>query len=91
MFLFGFNRYIAPTIIKIIYYLGLVMTVFGGLGLVLYALTEMQTLGVSFSAKMILGAVFGAPVIILFLRFTTELWLVMFEMHDRLAEMREKR
>ncbi len=91
MFLFGFRKFIAPTVIKVIYYLGLVATVFGGLGVILYALTEMQGLGTRFSMQLIIGAIIGVPLISLFLRFTTELWLVLFEMNERLAQIRDRR
>lgn len=91
MFLFGFRKFIAPTVIKFIYYIGLVATVFGALGVVIYAMTEMQALGGAQTMRMIAAAVIGAPIVILVLRFTTEMWLVLFEMNERLAEIRDKR
>lgn len=91
MFLFGFRKFIAPTVIKFFYYLGLVATVFGAGGVVIYAMTEMQSLGGAMALQMIAAALVGAPLIILAMRFTTEMWLVLFEMNDRLAEIRDKR
>lgn len=91
MFLFGFRKFIAPTVIKILYYLGLVVVVFGGLGVIIYALTEMQALGTRFSMQLIIGALIGAPILILVLRFTTEMWLVLFEMNERLGQIRDRR
>jgi hypothetical protein len=91
MFLFGFRKFIAPIVIKILYYLGLVAIVFGGLGVIIYAMTEMSGLGARLSMQMIIGALIGAPILILILRFMTEMWLVLFEMNDRLAQIRDKR
>lgn len=91
MFLFGFRKFIAPTVIKFFYYLGLVALIFGALGVVIYALAEIDSQGVREAGKLIAGALIGAPLMILMLRFSTEMWLVLFEMNDRLGEIRDKR
>lgn len=90
MFLFGFRKFIAPTVIKLLYYVGVLTTVFGAGGVILYALAEMKNLGGQQAGAMIAAAVIGAPVIILFTRFITEIWLVLFEMNERLAQIRDK-
>ncbi len=90
MFLFGFQRFIAPTVIRFFYYLGLVVTVFFGLGVVIYALAEMKNLGGAQSGGMILAALIGTPLAILVMRFSTEMWLVIFEINSRLGQIRDK-
>ncbi|MEE2692126.1 MAG: DUF4282 domain-containing protein [Pseudomonadota bacterium] len=90
MFLFGFQRFIAPTVIKFFYYISLVLTIFGALGMIVYALVEVGNIGGQQSAAMILGAAVGAPVAILLMRFTTEMWLVIFEINSRLGQIRDK-
>lgn len=90
MYLIGFRRFIAPTVIKFFYYLGLVIAIFGGLGSVVYALAEMGNLGAPQSMAMIVGALVGTPIVILLLRFSTEMWLVLFEINSRLGEIRDK-
>lgn len=91
MFLFGFRKFIAPGIIKLIYYTGLVVLIFGGLGMVLYAITDANNLGAAHAGQIIAGAVIGVPILILVLRFSAEMWLVLFEMNDRLGDIRDKR
>ncbi|MEQ8934249.1 MAG: DUF4282 domain-containing protein [Amphiplicatus sp.] len=91
MFLFGFQRFIAPTVIKFFYYIGLVFTVFAGLGVIVYALAEMKNLGGQQSAGMILAALIGTPIMILLMRFSTEMWLVIFEINNRLGQIRDKK
>ncbi|HPE29595.1 MAG TPA: DUF4282 domain-containing protein [Parvularculaceae bacterium] len=91
MFLFSFRNFIAPTVIKFFYYIGLVALIFGGLGIIIYAVTEMSSIGGAQAAQMIGGAVIGVPVMILLLRFSTEMWLVLFEMNDKLGDIRDRR
>lgn len=91
MFLFGFRKFIAPGVIKCFYYIGLVALIFGGLGVVIYAITDVNNLGAARAGQVIAGAVIGVPIMILMLRFTAEMWLVLFEMNDRLGDMRDKR
>ena len=89
MFLFGFKNFIAPTVIKFFYYIGLLAMLFGGLGVIVYAVAEMGNLGGAEAGKMILAAIVGVPISILFLRFSTEMWLVLFEMNERLGQIRD--
>lgn len=91
MFLFGFRKFIAPGVIKFFYYIGLVALIFGGLGIVLYAITDADNLGAARAGQLVAGAVIGVPIMILMLRFTAEMWLVLFEMNDRLGDIRDKR
>ncbi|MBB5519519.1 DUF4282 domain-containing protein [Amphiplicatus metriothermophilus] len=90
MFLLGFKRFIAPSVIKFFYYLALFVAVLSALGVVLYALVEMRTLGAPQAGAMIAGAAIGAPIFILLMRFSTEMWLVLFEINSRLGQIRDK-
>ncbi len=90
MFLFGFRKFIAPTVIKLMYYVSLLTTIFGAAGVVIYALAEMKNLGGREAIMMIAAALVGAPIIILLTRFVAEMWLVLFEMNRRLGEIRDK-
>jgi len=51
----------------------------------------MSSIGGAQAAQMIGGAVIGVPVMILLLRFSTEMWLVLFEMNDKLGDIRDRR
>ena len=90
MFLLSFRTFIAPTVIKFFYYLGLIGVVLGGIGTIIYGLTEINELGFPRAMTFVLGALIGTPIIILMMRFSTEMWLVLFEMNDRLGEIRDK-
>lgn len=90
MFLFGFRRFIAPTVIKGLYFLSIFLALFGGAGVIVYAVTELKNLGAHQAIGMIGGAAIGTPLVILFSRFVTEIWLVLFEMNERLGEIRDK-
>jgi nucleoside permease NupC len=89
--LIGFRRFIAPTVIKILYYISLLTIILGGVGVVLYAVVEMGTLGSQQAAKMILAAVVATPLALALTRFMAEIWLVLFEINDRLGDIRDKR
>jgi hypothetical protein len=91
MFLFGFRKFIAPGIIKFLYYIGLVVLIFGGLGMVLYAITDANNLGAARTGQIIVATLISVPLMILVLRFSAEMWLVLFEMNDRLGDIRDKR
>ncbi|GAB4516653.1 MAG: hypothetical protein Kow00133_00570 [Amphiplicatus sp.] len=90
MFLLGFRRFIAPGVIKFFYYFALFATVLSAIGVILYALVEMRALGAPQAGAMIAGALIGAPVFILLMRFSTEMWLVLFEINSRLGQIRDK-
>lgn len=91
MFLFGFQRFIAPAVIKFFYYLGLIATFFGAAGVIIYALVEMGNLGAAQAGGIIVGTLIGAPLLILLMRFSTEMWLVIFEINNRLGQIRDKK
>jgi hypothetical protein len=82
--LFSFDKRIAPTIIKPIYWIGLVLIVLGGIisffagffGLFSHFMAGLWTMITS-----IIGVVFG----VLGLRIGAEICLAVFEIHDRVS------
>jgi len=85
----GFDHLIGATLIKIVYWIGLVGI--AGYGLVgLYAASQMTRYGGGLGGfglfGVIVGVVFGA----LFWRFMCELWMVVFKIHDRLGDIRDR-
>lgn len=85
----SFNEMIGGSLIKFIYYAGLV-------GIVLYTL---MLLGAaisiaSYSASMFLLGVLGAAACLIvgtvMWRFTCELWILLFKIFDRLGEIRDR-
>jgi hypothetical protein len=79
----NFEKLIAPTIIKIVYWIGIVgIALFGliGIGGILFAGESAMNL-----LWVILGVVFG----LLFWRILCELYIVIFGMYERLGAIRD--
>ena len=85
----SFDHMIGPSLIKFIYYAGLVciaiyalIVLVGGLGAARYS----PGLGIAGilggGALLVLGTVMW--------RFTCELWILLFKIHDRLGEVRDR-
>jgi len=85
----GFDKLIATSLIKILYWIGLigillstVIAMLGGLG----TMTRGFVMG--------LGTFVAAPIFsligLLFWRFIIEVYIVIFSIHDRLGEIRDK-
>ena len=85
----GFDRLLGGSLIKIVYYIGLV-----GIALwVLVALVgSLGAMGYSAGAGLggILITLVGAVFALVFWRVTCELWLIIFQIHDRLGEIRDR-
>ena len=85
----SFDRLIATTLIKFLYWIGLAMIV---LGVVVGMLGALGTMTQSFIAG--LGMLIGVPVAgligLLFWRFLMEIYIVIFSIHDRLGEIRDR-
>jgi hypothetical protein len=79
----SFEKLIAPTLIKIIYWIGIAAVVLGclasGVGMMSYN-----------AAQGLLAIVIGIPVGIIAWRFWCEIILVTFGIYDRLGEIRDK-
>lgn len=85
MFLFRFRTFIAPIFIRVLYIIGLIVIVVGGIGGLIYqASTGM------FEPVMLIAAPFGIVVAVFFWRFMIEAWLVIFEINDRLGKLVDK-
>ncbi len=84
-----FDRLLGSTIIKVLYYLGL-----AGIALyVLFGIFASLSMG-SYSpggglVGLVLSLVFGL-IGVVFWRVTCELWLIIFNIHDRLGEIRDR-
>lgn len=82
--LLSFEKVIAPTVIKIVYYIGLVGI---GLALLFGVFTAFGDYGGGITQVLtsIVGCAFGA----LMLRIAMELYIAIFGMYDRLGEIRD--
>lgn len=87
---FFFDRMIAPILIKILFWLGLVVIVISGLAMMfsggMMGGTGMQS-GMTFGS--FLGGLFYIVFSGLFLRVFCEFWIVLFSINDRLREIRD--
>ena len=85
----GFEKLLGGTLVRIVYYIGLV-----GIALwVLFALvTSLGAMGYSPLAGLggILMTLVGAVFALVFWRVTCELWLIVFKTFDRLGEIRDR-
>ncbi|MHA7870943.1 MAG: DUF4282 domain-containing protein [Hyphococcus sp.] len=82
MFLFRFKSFIAPVFIRVLYYIGLVFIVVGGIGATVYQATSGYA-----EPAMLIAAPFGIIISVFFWRFMIEAWLVIFEINDRLGKL----
>lgn len=86
----GFEHLIGALLIKIVYWLGLA-------GIALYilfglaAVSQMSRYGAgSMGGLGLLAVLLGGAFALLFWRFMCELWMVVFKIHDRLGEIRDR-
>jgi hypothetical protein len=87
--LFKFDKMVAPTVLKIVYWLGLIgialaclMSIIGAISMMSYsAATGLGTLLIS-----IIALAFGA----LIWRIMIEIYMVIFSINDRLGEIRDR-
>jgi hypothetical protein len=79
----SFEKLIAPTLIKIVYWIGIAVVILGclasGVGMMGYN-----------AAQGLLIIVLGIPIGVIFWRFWCEIILVTFGVYDRLGEIRDK-
>ena len=79
----GFDRLIGSALIKIAYYIGLVLIVLSSLAGLVIGLTSGETLAA-------LGALLGAVVGVVLWRFFCELAVLSFQTYNRLGEIRDR-
>jgi len=84
-----FQEMIAPTLIRILYWIGLVVIAVGALVQLVAALGAM---GNSFlgGLGMFLGVLIGAVFAVLFWRVMCELYIVLFRIYERLGDIARK-
>ncbi|AZU03809.1 hypothetical protein X907_1274 [Glycocaulis alkaliphilus] len=85
----SFDKLIATTLIKILYWIGMVgIAIYVLVGMVsgLAMITQNFMVGIG----MFLLAPIGGAIGVLFWRFLMELYIVIFSIHDRLGEIRDK-
>lgn len=87
--LLNFDKFVAPTLIKIVYWLGIVGIVLGMLVSMAGAL-QMMSYNAATGLGSILIAVIGAAVGLLVWRVICELWIVIFSINDRLGVLVER-
>ncbi|KAA5801718.1 DUF4282 domain-containing protein [Alkalicaulis satelles] len=85
----NFDRLIATTLIKILYWIGLIgiglFVIFGMLGGLVGMTQDFVTGFATFVGAPLIGVIF-----LLFWRFAMEVYIVIFSIHDRLGEIRDK-
>lgn len=88
--LMNFDHMIGPSLIKFIYYAGLVVIAIYAVILLLGGLSAMRYA----PAAAMAGIIGGAALLLVgtvFWRFSCELWVLAFKIHDRLTEIRDGR
>lgn len=87
--LFKFDRMVAPTVLKIVYWLGLIgiilwslFALFGAINMMSYSATS----GFGMLLLAVVGLLFGT----LFWRIIIEIYMVIFSINDRLGEIRDR-
>jgi len=86
---FNFDKFIAPMLIKIVYWLGIVGIILGALVSMAGGL-QMMSYSPATALGGILIAVIGAAVGLLVWRVVCELWIVIFSINDRLGVLVER-
>jgi len=87
--LFKFDKMVAPTVLKIVYWLGLVGIVLWAL-FALFAAVNMMSYSASSGLGMLLLAVVGLLFGTLMWRIVIEIYMVVFSINDRLGEIRDR-
>ncbi len=84
--LFQFDRFIAPALIKIVYWIGLVLIVLGTLTY-MFGMSMMSSYGYGGGAGVgtILFGLIGGAAWVLIWRIMCEVWIVIFSINDRLG------
>ncbi|GEQ99961.1 hypothetical protein JCM17845_05850 [Iodidimonas gelatinilytica] len=85
----SFDQMIAPTVIKVVYWIGLA---FISLGSLITFFTSFVVMGHNVGAGFgqMLLSVIGFVLGVLFWRIIMEIYIVFFSIHDRLSEIRDR-
>lgn len=84
--LLSFDAMVAPKLITVLYYLGLVVVLLSGVGVIFAPTAFGGSVTLWSFVQGILTIAFG----ILFVRVTCEAWIVFFKMNEALQEIRKK-
>lgn len=91
--LLGFEKMVSPTLIRVLYWLGLAVIVLSGVGM-MFAGGHMGPGMAAGTGGITFGSfVSGALFIVfagLFWRVVCEIWIVVFGIYDRLGELRDQ-
>ncbi len=87
--LFKFDKMVAPTVLRIVYWLGLIGIVLWAL-FALFAAVSMMSYNASSGLGMLLLAVVGLLFGTLMWRIVIEIYMVVFSINDRLGEIRDR-
>ena len=87
--LFQWERFITPSVIKVFYWLSVVMIVLFGIAGIASALA---TMNVSFlpGFLMLVGSFFGIVIGVIFARIATEFILIVFRINEHLGAIRSR-
>ncbi|HMM13978.1 MAG: DUF4282 domain-containing protein [Parvibaculum sp.] len=85
----SFDRMIATSVVKFLYWIGIALIGLGGL---IAFIGSFSTMGYSFGMGLgqLVMAVLGTVIAIVLWRVVCELYIVIFSMHDRLGEIRDR-
>lgn len=87
--LLGFEKLVAPKVLKVLYWLGLI-------GITLFALVslagalEMMSYSAATGLGMLVGVLIGYLIGVLFWRILIEVYMTFFGIYDRLGEIRDR-
>jgi len=82
--LMNFNKFVAPTLIKIVYWIGIVGIILAVLG-ALATVMSMMSYDAARALGMLIIALIGGAAAILMWRVMCEVWIVIFSINDRLG------
>jgi len=80
----SFKKMITPTIIQVIFWIGVVLMILGGLGMIIGGISS--DYGGGGAVLMGLGWIIFGPILV---RIYCEILIVIFSIHDRLGEIRD--
>lgn len=90
--LMNFNKFVAPTLIRIVYWIGIVLIVLATLMAVAGGgmMAQYGGYGGGFNLVGALFALIGGAAALLFWRVMCEVWIVIFSINDRLGVLVER-
>ncbi len=88
--LFRFDRMIAPKVIRIVYWIGLILITLGSLGALIGGGAMMGAAGMGSGLGHIIGVILVYVIAVLLWRIIMEVYYVFFGIYDRLGEIRDR-